>query len=146
MDNAEPSTNGTSSRNLHRLSSILDDADYATYARRTVLAFEAEIMQHPFLFASMMDAVVIERLGTKGVVITGEGDEVEGAVRRCREVVAPATTVVRLGGSAAKSEWLRERNGLLASMDETKQGVQVCERGACREVLGVGDIGRVLER
>ena len=47
MDNAEPSANTLSASNLFRLSSLLEDEEYAALARKTVMAFEAEIEQWP---------------------------------------------------------------------------------------------------
>ncbi|KAK5142727.1 hypothetical protein LTR04_002131 [Oleoguttula sp. CCFEE 6159] len=143
MDNAEPSTNGVSAHNLHRLGALLDDEAYTARAKQTVDAFEAEVMQHPFLFTSMLGAVVAGRLGMRSVVICGAGREVEAAVAEARTQLNTNSTVVRMGG-AAKSEWLRARNGLLQSLDLRTARVMVCERGACREVLDVADVGRAL--
>ncbi len=137
MDAAEPSTNGISASNLYRLSSFFEDESYAQIARTTVLAFEAELLQHPFLFSSMLESVVVGRLGMTGVVITGEDGEVEAALRKIRGEVGVTRTVVRLGGQVGRWEWLRGRNGLLGSMDVGRRGVWVCEEGACREESGV---------
>ncbi|MCJ1377183.1 hypothetical protein MMC17_000275 [Xylographa soralifera] len=71
MDAAEPSPNGTSALNLHRLSSLLGDERYARAARDTVRAFEAEVEQWPFTFPGMLGSVVLGRLGVRGVVIVG---------------------------------------------------------------------------
>lgn len=71
MDAAEPSTNGVSASNLFRLSSLLDDAKYEALARSTVGAFEAEIMQYPWLFGSFMPGVVAAATGVRGVVRVG---------------------------------------------------------------------------
>ncbi|KAL9043465.1 MAG: hypothetical protein Q9214_003354, partial [Letrouitia sp. 1 TL-2023] len=50
MDAAEPSANNIAASNLHRLASMLDDSEYATLARETVAAFEAEVEQFPWCF------------------------------------------------------------------------------------------------
>lgn len=128
MDNAEPGTNGVSARNLDRLASLLEDDAYAIKARDTTHAFEAEMMQHPFLFPGMMDAVVAGRLGVRHVVITGEGEKVEAWLRRYRERPAGLGSVSRVGGN--------------------REGVMVCEGGACREELGVGleSLGEAIEQ
>ena len=47
MDNAEPSANTLSAGNLFRLASLLEDEEYAALARKTIMAFEAEIEQWP---------------------------------------------------------------------------------------------------
>lgn len=128
MDAAEPSSNNISAQNLYRLSSMLDDASYHQMAKDTVEAFEAEVEQFPFTFSGMLGSVVMGHLGLKSVVLTGENDEV---LKRLRQIVRPNSTVVALG--KGKGQWLRERNGLLKQMDAEKDGVMVCEGGACRE-------------
>lgn len=128
MDAAEPSSNNISARNLYRLGSMLDDACYFKKAKETVEAFEAEVEQFPFTFSGMLGSVVMDHLGLKGVVLTGENDEV---LKRLRQTVRPNSTVVALG--KGKAPWLRKRNDLLKQMDAEKDGVFVCEGGACRE-------------
>lgn len=135
MDNAEPSTNGITASNLSRLSSILEDEEYASLAKSTVQAFEAEIMQHPFLFTSLLDSVVSGRLGMTSVVITGEGDEVEKAVQTARNSVNSFRTVVRIDGGA-KSAWLSKRNELIGTLDPSKTAIQVCANKTCRLLEG----------
>jgi uncharacterized protein YyaL (SSP411 family) len=135
MDNAEPSTNGIAAQNLDRLALLLDDSSYETRARQTCDAFEAEIMQHPFLFASLLDSVVVGKLGLKSVALTGEGERVETWLQAWRE---KAGGVVSKAGGSAKSEWLRGRNKLVGSLDVTKERVMVCEGGRCTEELGTG--------
>lgn len=144
MDNAEPATNGISASNLYRLSSYLEDAEYADLGSKTVDAFATEIMQHPFLFGSMLGSVVAKRLGMRGVVVSGEGDEVESAVAKLRLRLKPNTTIVRVGGNA-KSAWLEKRNELVAAFDKARAGLQVCEKGACREVLDLAQVEKALE-
>jgi len=134
MDNAEPGTNGVAARNLDRLGALLEDEGYVRRARETTSAFEAEIMQHPFLFPSMMDSVVASKFGVKHAVVTGEGAKVDEWLKRYRERPAGLGTVSRVGKESGA--WLKERNGLVRSMDAAKEGVMVCEQGACREELG----------
>ena len=128
MDAAEPSSNNISARNLYRLSSMLDDASYFKKAKKTVEAFEAEVEQFPFTFSGMLGSVVIGHLGLKGIVLTGENEEL---LKRLRQTVRPNSTVVALG--KGKGSWLSERNDLLKQIDAEKDGVMVCEGGACRE-------------
>ncbi|KAF2811716.1 uncharacterized protein BDZ99DRAFT_461711, partial [Mytilinidion resinicola] len=135
MDSAEPSTNGISAQNLDRLALLLDDDTYSTRARQTCDAFEAEVMQHPFLFASLLDSVVVGRLGLKSVALTGEGERVEKWLQSWRE---KAGGVVSRVGGGARSEWLRKRNKLVGSLDVKKESVMVCEGGRCTEELGTG--------
>ncbi|MCJ1407875.1 hypothetical protein MMC19_001946 [Ptychographa xylographoides] len=132
MDNAEPSSNNISARNLYRLSSILEDPSYARLAEETVQAFEAEVEQWPFCFAGMLGSVVLGQLGVSGIVVTGEGDAVKGILRRIRRQLGPGRTVVWL--RSGESGWLRERNHLLGEMKvDGEVKVFVCERGVCRE-------------
>jgi uncharacterized protein YyaL (SSP411 family) len=138
MDNAEPSTNGISARNLNRLASIFGDEKYTTLARRTATAFEAEILQHPFLFVGMLESIVATRLGVRGVVITGEGENVTKELTKIRGQTSFGQTLVRIG-PGTKYSWLTQRSELLKAMNPTKPGVQVCEQGVCKEILEVGN-------
>jgi hypothetical protein len=91
-----------------------------------------EIIQHPFLFVSLLSAVVMKDAGMKGVIVTGESEAVERAVKMQRGKAGPTTTITRLGG-AAKGEWLRGKNGLLRDLDGEKARVLVCEGGVCKD-------------
>ncbi|KAF2454493.1 Six-hairpin glycosidase-like protein [Lineolata rhizophorae] len=141
MDGAEPSTNGVSAANLDRLASLLEDEEYAAKARRTAEAFEIEIIQHPFLFASMMASVVAGRVGMRGVVICGPDDDkgLKEAVQAVGKRLRTNTTVARVGGG--KGGWLRGRSGVVGAMDQDKAGLMACRGGgagaACEELGGV---------
>ncbi|KAI9813911.1 MAG: hypothetical protein M1832_006058 [Thelocarpon impressellum] len=140
MDSAEPSTNGLSAQNLHRLSSLLNDESYAAYARKTCQAFEAEIMQHPFLFSSLLPAVVAGALGTRSIVVVGAAEEEAVKRLRAQTTLSGLTTIARYepGG------WLARRNALLATVKEGDEArVMVCEGGTCREeaLLPGGEVG-----
>jgi uncharacterized protein YyaL (SSP411 family) len=63
MDTDLPSTNAVSVCNLFRLGNILSDETFTTYARETINAFEAEVLQHPWLFPGLLEGVVTVRLG-----------------------------------------------------------------------------------
>ena len=131
MDNAEPSTNGVSASNLFRLGSLLNDDGYEKMGKQTAAAFEVEMGQHPGLFSGMMASVVASTLGMKGLMVAGEGEAAEAAVRKFNENVAPNCTILRVGGGA-KSEWLRSRNELLRDVDGSKPMLQLCEGGVCK--------------
>ena len=127
-DNAIPSPNGIIATNLLLLSSYLDEPLYRTMAKRTIDAFAIEIIQHPFLFVSMLSAIVLEAVGVKSIVATGDVkvDHLAGFGR----------TVVKFNGQQG-CEWLKGRNSLLRGLELTNssQGrVLICEAGACREV------------
>ena len=135
MDNAEPSTNGVSANNLFRLGSLLNDERYEKLAKQTVGAFEVEIGQHPGLFSGMMSSVVASTLGMKGLMVVGDGEEVEAMLRRFNDHITPNYTILRIGGGA-NSEWLRERNELLRDLDGNRQMLQLCGGGVCRLLEG----------
>ncbi|OJD31859.1 uncharacterized protein BKCO1_4400078 [Diplodia corticola] len=143
MDNAEPSTNGISAANLYRLGALLEDADYVKRAKETCGAFEAEILQHPFLFPSMLGGIVALRLGVKSIVVTGKGENVEKAIKKARSGISTNTTVARLG-EGVKSEWLRKRNEVFKHLDVKAPRVQVCEGGVCKDELDMSDMGKAL--
>jgi len=130
MDAAEPSSNNISARNLYRLSALLEDASYFKLASETVQAFEAEVEQFPYCFAGLIGSVVMGQLGLKAIVLTGNREE---ALKKLRQQVRPNAVVTALGGGRGK--WLRERNATLKDMNGEKDGVMVCEGGACREGL-----------
>ncbi|KFX95617.1 hypothetical protein O988_05718, partial [Pseudogymnoascus sp. VKM F-3808] len=100
MDTSEPSTNGVSASNLFRLSSLLGDGKYEELAKGTVGAFEAEIMQYPWLFASFMPSVVAGVTGVKAIVRVGAGEPVvEGESKG--EKAAPKDEAAAPAGAAA---------------------------------------------
>ncbi|KAF1810069.1 hypothetical protein P152DRAFT_451448 [Eremomyces bilateralis CBS 781.70] len=151
MDTAEPSANGMTAQNLFRLSALLtrvsarrgsthDPAPsthaqqsnrYDRLAKRTLLAFEAEAMQHPGLFASLLEAVVMAREGVGRLSVVGEGEGVQREVRRCW-----ANRNVMVGDC-----WVVERVG-----KEVEGGVrvEVCEAAGKRcRVVGVEEVERL---
>ncbi|KAM7213248.1 spermatogenesis-associated protein 20 [Rhypophila decipiens] len=65
MDKTQPSTNGVSVMNLFRLGTLLQEPRYLDQAKETINAFEAEILQHPGLYPSLLSGVVTARLGVK---------------------------------------------------------------------------------
>ena len=67
MDTSLPSTNAVSVANLYRLGALLDDERFSALARGTINAFEAEMLQHPWLFPGLLASVVTARLGAEAV-------------------------------------------------------------------------------
>lgn len=65
MDTALPSTNAVSVANLFRLGDLLADDKFTSLARETIDAFEAEVLQHPWLFPGLLAGVVTARLGVE---------------------------------------------------------------------------------
>jgi uncharacterized protein YyaL (SSP411 family) len=81
MDKSQPSTNAVSASNLFRLGTLLDSTSgsgegalYLRQARATLDAFEAEILQYPWLFVSLLTGVVTARLGVRRESVR-RGDE-----------------------------------------------------------------------
>lgn len=66
-ESATPSVNGVIARNLLRLSALLNDEGYRTLSQYTCHTFSVEILQHPFLFVGLLDAVVGQSLGTRNI-------------------------------------------------------------------------------
>jgi uncharacterized protein YyaL (SSP411 family) len=127
-DNALPSPNGIIASNLLLLSSYLAEPSYKTLAKRTIEAFAIEIIQHPFLFVSMLSAIVLEAVGVRSIVAVGDA-----ALNRLRGF---GRTVVRLHGQHGKG-WLTERNQLLRGLklrDGEKSRIMICEAGTCRDM------------
>ncbi|OBR08302.1 Duf255 domain protein [Colletotrichum higginsianum IMI 349063] len=73
MDTALPSTNAVSVSNLFRLGVLLSDETYTAVARESINAFEAEILQYPWLFPGLLSGVVTARLGGVTWVIVRDG-------------------------------------------------------------------------
>ncbi|KAH0542613.1 hypothetical protein FGG08_003021 [Glutinoglossum americanum] len=148
MDSAEPSTNGLSATNLYKLSSILGDDEFSTYARKTCAAFSTEILQHPFLFSSMLPAVVASNLGMRSVVLVGLNSgnpDVARHLEKLKTRLLTNTTVVAIEGASDSNKWLRSRNGLLDTMaKDGRPRVQICEGGKCLEALDMKDIEQAL--
>ncbi|KIW57893.1 hypothetical protein PV05_02449 [Exophiala xenobiotica] len=74
-DNAMPSANGIICTNLLYLDSYCNDSatlkekrDYLGKARAVLDAFAVEIIQHPFLYVSLLSAVVMEQVGVKTLI------------------------------------------------------------------------------
>lgn len=82
-ESATPSVNGTIARNLVRLSALLEEESYRILARQTCMSFAVEILQHPFLFVGLLDAIVGLELNVR--TVTG--------VFATTEVSRPATSL-----------------------------------------------------
>ncbi|KAJ6790119.1 hypothetical protein PWT90_05650 [Aphanocladium album] len=67
MDTSLPSTNAVTVSNLYRLGQLLDEEKFDSMARSSINAFEAEMLQHPWLFPGLLGGVVTARLGAERV-------------------------------------------------------------------------------
>ena len=63
MDTSLPSTNAVSVSNLFRLGKLLNNEEYLGTAKETINAFEAEMLQYPWLFPGLLGGVVAARIG-----------------------------------------------------------------------------------
>lgn len=142
VDTSEPSTNGVSACNLYRLSSLLEDTKYASFAAQTINAFESETLQYPHLFGSFMPAIVASVLGLRSTItVLPEGCAINGATLG---PVAPRggleTVHTLITGNAedvVKKSWVRSRNEILKILPQPKGEkpvVLICEDGVCKEV------------
>lgn len=114
---------------------MLDDQAYATIARETVQAFEAEVEQFPWCFVGLLGGVVWNRCGGKSIMIVSNDDadgDIGEALKRLRRKVRVNRTIVAVG--KGKGEWLRERNSLVRSLDLSNEGIWICEGRRCRKV------------
>ncbi|KAG7108102.1 Spermatogenesis-associated protein 20 like [Verticillium longisporum] len=136
MDTAFPSNNAVSVSNLFRLGVALATETYTALARETLNAFEAEILQYPWLFPGLLSGVVSSRLGGRTYIVvrdpSGADDETvrkvfiklygeaRGGLRNLIIVKGPDDLVVR-------------RNPALAELVATgKPGAYVVEEGKFR--------------
>ncbi|KAF8468349.1 hypothetical protein BDZ91DRAFT_812087 [Kalaharituber pfeilii] len=155
LDSQEPSTNGVSATNLHRLSTILGDFSLQIYANKTCEAFSPEILQHPFLFCSMLPAIVASNLGMRSVVLAGDTEDLELKRHKAklRRKLLTNTTVVELDPKKKGEEeikWLMERNTVLKDVLDTverrgKSMVQICEGNRCLDAFEMGDVEAAID-
>lgn len=133
-DNALPSPNGIIASNLLILSSYLDESTYRKLAKQTIDAFAIEIIQHPFLYVTMLSAIVLEAVGVASVVAIGDAT--------LHQFRGFGRTVIRMDGSERQG-WLLDRNQILKGLNlggGEENRVMICEAGTCREVKD-GELG-----
>jgi hypothetical protein len=117
-ESAVPSVNGVIARNLLRLSSLLEEDTYRVLARQTSHAFAVEILQHPFLFVGLLDAIVGLETGTRSVtgVFSTTSVSSSGPGRSTEE---GPTTTDPVSVRAALVKRIRAEAGLLLSASST---------------------------
>ncbi|KAJ6262183.1 hypothetical protein Dda_2988 [Drechslerella dactyloides] len=147
MDSAEPSTNGISAANLYRLGSLLGDGSFSTLASKTCHAFSTELMQHPFLFPSMLPSVVASNLGTRLVMLAGKKSDpaIRAIKAKLRSKLLTNTSVLFMDPTekGENSTWLLGKNESLREAikgAETKPLVQVCGGQRCIVVQNVEEL------
>ncbi|KAH7377010.1 spermatogenesis-associated protein [Plectosphaerella cucumerina] len=82
MDTALPATNAMAVSNLFRLGAALNNETYVAMGRETINAFEAEILQYPWLFPGLLSGVVSARLGGKTWLIVKDPSGNDGEIPR----------------------------------------------------------------
>ncbi|KAL2022995.1 hypothetical protein VTK56DRAFT_4210 [Thermocarpiscus australiensis] len=131
MDKSQPSTNAVAASNLFRLGAVLpvdNDEEYVAQARETLAAFEAEILQHPWLFASLLTSVVTARLGVRKVRVK-KGDE---------EALRGYYTTPRAEASVVIVDGEKEEAGKRSSEGAAREGTEgpkETRREEAKEVL-----------
>src|SRR5436305_4357677 len=75
IDSAESSTNSISANNFFHLGSLLADSSLDSFIHKTIATFSTELLQHPFLFSSMLPAVIASNLSTSSVILAGRRDD-----------------------------------------------------------------------
>lgn len=103
-DSSMPAPNGIVAANLLLLASYFQDSSYEKLGNQVVNSFAVEIIQHPFLFVSLLAALVLRSFGVKTIV--GVGDVA------LHNLGGFGTTLIKLEGDG----WLTKRNPSLAEL------------------------------
>lgn len=138
MDTALPSTNAVSVSNLFRLGIMLSDEVYTALARESINAFEAEILQYPWLFPGLLSGVVTARLGgATWVIIRKDGvNDDEIATKLLRKIHSEARGGLRnIIVLKSENDALAKRSPALKELVTTQQpGAYRLENGGYRPV------------
>ncbi|CAK7568640.1 MAG: hypothetical protein SEPTF4163_006637 [Sporothrix epigloea] len=133
MDTTLPATNAVAASNLFRLGSLLADTTYTQLARETIHAFEAEILQHSWLFPGLLAQVVSAQLGGPQIVIVeaAEPTTVDNLVAAyLQKPRAGLRSLLYVSGKERDSSetWLMSRNATLGSLPK-EVGAYVLKEG-----------------
>ncbi|EFX01859.1 duf255 domain containing protein [Grosmannia clavigera kw1407] len=123
MDTTLPATNGVAASNLFRLGSLLGDEEYSHLARETIHSFEVEMLQHSWLFPTLLSQIVSARLGGLQFASVAAAPSAADPVvaeyfRRPRAGLCSLLYVapVEANGTDDAMSWLRARNPALAAL------------------------------
>ncbi|KAK2055724.1 hypothetical protein LY76DRAFT_648148 [Colletotrichum caudatum] len=136
MDTALPSTNAVSVSNLFRLGTMLSDEAYTAIARESINAFEAEILQYPWLFPGLLSGVVTARLGgATWVIVRGAGGgEDELTQRLLRKLsLEPSGGLRNVLLLKAEDDLLAKRSPVLGELVQ-RPGTYRLENGVYRPI------------
>lgn len=148
MDTSVPSTNATSAWNLFRLGAMLNDERYTALAKETVAAFEAEMLQYPWLFPGLLPGVVASRLEGWNVLVP-EDDQPKEKVEVDDDKDKPLTrseffremdvisrgelrAVVSVEEDGERKEWIAKRRGSVVDQVVGRGGVFLVKGGVLR--------------
>ena len=135
MDTSLPSINAVSASNLFRLGSITANETYTLLAKETVNAFEAEILQYPWLFPGLLTGITILRLGGLNFVVLRQNKESAGVASGSVSFddffkalnSAPSGGLKAFSVISGKDSWVLEKNPALKKLAEGKDGIYCLE-------------------
>lgn len=140
MDTALPSTNAVSVSNLFRLGIMFNDEAYTILARESLNAFEAEVLQYPWLFPGLLSGVVTARLGgVTWVVVRGsDGADDDSTKKLIRKLNIEANGGLRnIVFLKSENDVLAKRSPVLKELVQTqKPGAYRLENGVYRPITG----------
>lgn len=99
FDAAEPSSNGVSCANLYRLSAILANSEYETYAIGILDCYGKDLTAQPFGYCSMLGSVLARMNGMETVVLVGEdkdGAQFDRVMDSLQSEPRPNSVVIRV--------------------------------------------------
>lgn len=135
MDTSVPATNAISVSNLFRLGVTLGSEVYPALARETVNAFEAEILQYPWLFPGLLSGVVSARLGGKTWAIVRDpfGNDGETTQKLLTKLYGEARGGLRnIFLVKSENDLVVQRNPALATIVKEGPGAYIFDNGRFR--------------
>lgn len=136
MDTSLPATNAMVVSNLFRLGASVNNAAYISMGRETINAFEAEILQYPWLFPGLLSGVVSARLGGKTWVVVKDpsGNDSEVSRKLFAKLYGEARGGLRsLIIVRSENDMVAQRNPAVAELVRTSgPGAYLLSEGAFR--------------
>jgi uncharacterized protein YyaL (SSP411 family) len=127
MDKAVPSTNAVAASNLFRLGTQLNEDKYILQAKETVNAFEAEILQYPWLFVGLLTSVVTARLGVRTARV-GSGDEAALRAWYTRPRAEAGVLILAKGKEEEGAGTKQGSNGILEGLKKKVEDLTIGSR------------------
>lgn len=137
MDSAYPSTNAVSASNIFRLGAIQGDhSRYSTLARDTLKAFQAEMLQYPWLFVGLLACIPAALQGVESkVALISDAKSKEDAQRLAMLPRGSPRAVVKVVKDPNHARWqdaAPPELGLVLPTEDLPPGVY--ERNALLQV------------